>query len=297
MLATVTIERHSSAAGLWELAARSPSPCLQPAVVHYMGYHEHLCRGVRRVEVPSGKVTVIISFGEPLQVSLARDPVSGPDTVTSFVTMSDGPAVTEHSGLQHGIEVGLTPWGAYSLFGLSMGNLVNHVVELDQLWGRRAVELSERLAESRSWAGRFDLLDAVLAQMMTTSRVKPCLQTRWAWEQLEQGGGRVPIAELCRAVGWSRRHLATTFREQIGLTPKALARVLRFRHAHELLTSACCPPLVEVALSAGYYDQSHFNREFLALGGCTPTEYAAAQRGDAFSTSAWQLGSVPGSPE
>lgn len=41
-------------------------------------------------------------------------------------------------------------------------------------------------------------------------------------------GGTLAIATLVEEIGWSQRHLAATFREQIGLTPKAAARVLRF---------------------------------------------------------------------
>ena len=35
--------------------------------------------------------------------------------------------------------------------------------------------------------------------------------------------------------GWSRRHVTLSFRRQLGLTPKAYARLLRFQHATSLL--------------------------------------------------------------
>ena len=67
--------------------------------------------------------------------------------------------------------------------------------------------------------------------------------------------------------GWSRRHVTERFRRQLGVSPKAYARLLRFEHASSLLSD---PPagrtLADVAMEAGYYDQSHLTRDFVALG-------------------------------
>jgi len=65
------------------------------------------------------------------------------------------------------------------------------------------------------------------------------------------------------------------------LTPKTLARILRFDHARSLLESGA--PASDVALDCGYYDQAHLIREFHALAGTTPgrlAERLAAERID-----------------
>ena len=76
--------------------------------------------------------------------------------------------------------------------------------------------------------------------------------------------------------GWSRRHVTECFRRQLGITPKAYARLLRFGHATALLMeTAPGRSLADVATEAGYYDQSHLTRDFTALAGPTPGNYAA----------------------
>ena len=50
----------------------------------------------------------------------------------------------------------------------------------------------------------------------------------WAWRRLEVSDGGPPIGELASQLGWSHRRLIERFREQIGLAPKTVARVLRF---------------------------------------------------------------------
>jgi AraC-like DNA-binding protein len=79
--------------------------------------------------------------------------------------------------------------------------------------------------------------------------------------------------------GWSRRHMTERFRSVLGVSPKAYARLCRFEHASSLLDgldgSGPSRTLADVAVAAGYYDQSHLTRDFVALAGITPGAYVA----------------------
>jgi len=74
----------------------------------------------------------------------------------------------------------------------------------------------------------------------------------------------------------TQRHVTAHFRRQLGVAPKAYARLLRFDHASALL-GGLSPgrTLADVAMEAGYYDQSHLTRDFVALAGMTPGAFAA----------------------
>lgn len=87
--------------------------------------------------------------------------------------------------------------------------------------------------------------------------------------------GDVSMRELLELTGWSRRRLAGRFREHVGMTPKALARLARFRHAERLLRAPGHRSITSVALTCGYYDQAHLNRDYRELAGCTPTAHLA----------------------
>jgi AraC-like DNA-binding protein len=99
----------------------------------------------------------------------------------------------------------------------------------------------------------------------------------WAWRRLEETGGRLAVEALARELGCSRRHLAARFREQVGLPPKTVARVVRFHRAARLLRTAGDARWAEIANECGYYDQSHFNRDFRDLAGTSPSEFMASQ--------------------
>ena len=89
--------------------------------------------------------------------------------------------------------------------------------------------------------------------------------------QLPAPTARSRIGALADELGWSRRHLAATVRQELGMAPKPLARLLRFEGALQRLRAGA--DLADAALDSGYYDQAHFNRDFRAFAGVTPTEY------------------------
>ena len=76
-------------------------------------------------------------------------------------------------------------------------------------------------------------------------------------------------------VGWSRRHLSRQFRACIGVTPKTMAKILRFDAAASGIRNG--GRLAEVAAACGYFDQAHLNREFRAMSGWSPTKWRSAQ--------------------
>ncbi len=69
----------------------------------------------------------------------------------------------------------------------------------------------------------------------------------------------------------SIRAMGRLFDRHIGLSPKRFARIVRFQNAHRHISQNGLKNLLATALSSGYFDQSHFNREYKALTGTNPT--------------------------
>jgi AraC-like DNA-binding protein len=280
----ITVARHAAGGAYWEMVRRAPHPALTGQVDGYCGYLEHGADPVRRREVPNGRVALIVSFGDPLDLVTMANPPGGPaqppGTFRSFVAgLHEGYAVTQHQGRQHGIQVNLTPLGAYRLLGVPMREVANQVVELDALRGREIAELTDRLTSAPGWPERFALLDRVLSRWADDGPDAD-VSVAWAWRQLERSHGQVAVGALAAEIGWSPRHFMTRFREQVGLTPKPTGRILRFRRAVDLLSRRDLGTIGDVAAACGYADHSHLVREFRALAGCTPSELVAARQGD-----------------
>jgi AraC-like DNA-binding protein len=274
--APVAIARHDGPLGRWELASRDAHPSLRGEVSSYIGYVEDTTRPLRRREVATADVTLVISFGPTLDV-LDLDGAGARHA--SFVAgLSNAPVLIEHAGIQHGIEVNLTPLGARRLLGVPMRALTNRVVELDGVLSDADL-LAERLHDMPAWAERFDLLDAVLARRLAET-LPPAPEVAWAWGRLRASHGAYPVAAVAGELGWSRRRLGDAFRDQLGLPPKLLARLLRFERVVARLREEDPERWADVAHDVGYYDQAHFNREFREFAGVTPSAFVASRLPD-----------------
>jgi transcriptional regulator GlxA family with amidase domain len=101
------------------------------------------------------------------------------------------------------------------------------------------------------------------------------------WQALLSARGEVSISGLARETGWTSRHLGARFRAEIGLSPKAAARVVRFDRARRLLqrrvAAGGAPALADLAAACGYYDQAHLAREFRSLAGCPPSHWVTEE--------------------
>jgi AraC-like DNA-binding protein len=264
--------RGVSPLGSWTYSIWRPRE-LQGLVDHPWAYDGPSSHRRKRV-FPTGCVELIFNFGEAYRlvegagVEMCRTAwLCGPQP---------GPILLEQPTYQHVIGIRLRPAGAHGVVGRPMRETTGLALNLSDLVSTEADELLERCEGARS----LDLRFRVVAQWIDrccarTSRMDAAVA--WAVAQLDASGGTAPIAALREHVGLSKMQLVEAFRQDVGLTPKLYARIVRFRRALGQLQSARPRRLAEVALDAQYYDQAHMNAEFRALGGVTPRAFLAGR--------------------
>jgi len=94
----------------------------------------------------------------------------------------------------------------------------------------------------------------------------------WALRYIETCGGAVDMRTLARELGYSHKHVIHLFRDHVGIPPKLLARIVRFDRLIGSLRRGAPESWSELALTFGYYDQSHLVRDVRQFTGTTPTE-------------------------
>jgi AraC-like DNA-binding protein len=269
-----------------EHVAGLPAAGLRPFISGYTGYRQAGFAPAVHRGLPSPFLTVIFTLDDPLEIAAHPDPRQPGGRYGTLVGgLHTAPALITHDGRQSGIQVAMSPLGARALLGVPAGELASLDVEGADVLGPLAAEISERLRGAADWSRRFEILSQVLLDRAGAapqgagpgiSREVGC-----AWQALLRSGGRIGVAQLAADTGWSDRHLRAKFRMEIGLTPKAAARVIRFDRARRRLAGRAraggAPDLAGLAAEAGYYDQAHLDREFAALAGCAPTAWLAGE--------------------
>lgn len=262
---------------VWEAVSARPAGPLRAVVAEHHGYRQRDMPPARHLGLPSPYLTVIVTLDEPLHVTRQPDPAQPPDSYRAMIGgLHTTPAVIEHDGAQSGVQLQLSPLGTRALFGLPAGELAALDLPATDLLGRLGDDLHEQMRGTRTWAERFRLLDVGLGRLVDPSR-RPPDEVCHAWQLLLASRGTARVADVARAVGWSERHLAARFRTEIGLTPKAAARVIRFDRARRMIPGCSG---AAVAATCGYADQSHLVRDFVEFTGLAPGAWLAAEVGN-----------------
>jgi AraC-like DNA-binding protein len=146
---------------------------------------------------------------------------------------------------------------------------VDQSIPLYDAWQAPAVrDLLDKVASSRSPRDAIARFEASLADPAPLDPVEKSL----AW--LAECGGQVSMDALANAASLSPRQFRRICLERTGLSPKHLARVLRFREAAKY-ANGLHPDWADVAIASGYYDQAHLINEFKEFAGVSPAQFSS----------------------
>jgi transcriptional regulator GlxA family with amidase domain len=93
----------------------------------------------------------------------------------------------------------------------------------------------------------------------------------WAAHQIDASAGLARVGDVARALGMSRKHLNTLFRDHVGMSPKGYAGLVRFDRLTQRLWCSPNPSWADLALASGFADQAHLAREVRRFSGLSPT--------------------------
>ena len=249
-----------------------PGPPLSTFVEVFWFHESRIAeRKVDRI-LPTGTLELVVNLR---QSELSFYDSKGGENVSEFSgavvsgAQSKGlaPSNPEHTFL---IGVHFKPGGAKPFLGVPASELTDTHVDLDTLWGTSAIDLRERLCDSKTFSDRFKLLEEALLRRLRGGEQHYAV--RAALEKFAQRP-ETSVGQIAKHVGLSQRRLIQAFKHDVGLTPKLFSRIQRFQRTRVLLHNDRSPNWPALALDSGYCDQSHLIREFHEFSGESPTEY------------------------
>ncbi len=254
-----------------------PSPPLN-AYIEDLYYLDGPAVYPRQKVLPVASANLMINLGDAFNVYK-------PDQAKPFMTCTDSWWVgiwnTYHSvdwppNVQF-FGVHFKPGGAYPLLGLPLSEMNSQVVPLDALWGPGASEIRERLHAAPTIQAGFALLEKLLLVRLCEAPYSLGM-VQHAITEIYHRHGALSIRALSDQIGISQSYLGTQFKQFVGVPPKEVARFYRFAHALRLIDVAQPVDLTRIAHQSQFYDQSHFNKDFVAFTGLCPSEYVQLRR-------------------
>jgi AraC-like DNA-binding protein len=166
----------------------------------------------------------------------------------------------------------LYPYAIPLLFNETSEKISNGSVEITGFLGSEGKRLKEQIVNAPSNRQRILLItEYLLTRLNKVSGTRPGFHA--AIREIVRRNGVVSIDALVRDAGISSRHFDRKFLPAVGITPKVFARLVRFQSTLQLSHKIRARNLTELAMNAGYCDQSHFIRDFKEFSGLCPREY------------------------
>jgi AraC-like DNA-binding protein len=272
----VTVDRHESALGVWTSTVWRPAPgTVLEGAVDRIWHFDGTLNAARERIFPDNTLELIVQLDTPHRPGIDVPAEHFPALcVTGLRTTAE--VVEAPADRCRVLGVILAPTAAFALLRCALPGYTARTVDMHDVIGSAAQELATCVHDARDGRVAVRAAAAWAAQRLAHGRGSDATVERALAAILADGGTR-SIAALDAWRGHSRARFTAAFRDQVGVSPKRLARIARFHRALEVLKRGQ-GVLGDAALAAGYYDQAHFTSEFREHAGMTPTAYLRALR-------------------
>jgi len=252
----------------------APAGRLRPYIKCYYYYESYSAVAFDDTVFPSGSMEIIFNLGPGHWQTAAGNRYHNTPPVELWGQITK-PLPIRSLGPNIMLGIRFLPHGAAVFLDEKADEFNNQVVDYRDVAGKSVNTLHEQLQTAKTSAERIGMIEAYLLNQLAASRKS---QDKIAIvHDIMRELGREDFFEKIDTVaaryGISSRYLQKLFLQYTGLTPKLYSKIHRFQHSLRLVTKKGSP-LTSIAYDCGYFDQSHFIREFKAFTGTTPGGYA-----------------------
>lgn len=251
-----------------------PSRLLRPYILSYWYLYRATTLTSLHKEFmhPSGGYGIVFNLGDALLLD---------DQVVSDAVFLDGVNTVSRkmgfSGRVEALGIRFQVGGAYPFLDIPLNELRNEPILLGALKKPDLLELQARIQETNLLSARIVLLEDWLLNRLRLGRERNAVIPA-SLAMLGQRSGQRPMPYLAQELAISQRQLERLFQIQVGMSPKQYAQLLRVEQARLAIKQLHGQSLTRLGVDLGYYDQSHFIREFKSVIRMTPTAYLKRHR-------------------
>ena len=248
-----------------------PSVALQPFVHHYWVL-KTAGVSMSNIIMPEGSLHWMFHRKKSFDVdSISQEGVKA--SATGLYDKAIRISSTEDVEL---ITVFFQPYAASAIMGMPCRVLSFDNIDFESLEMMEFKELKRHVLNADTTEECIDMIEDFIMRRLIKTQGSPYLRQLQSVFDVMKAKPDVRIDELASVACLSERQFRRVFMDNVGMTPKQIQRIMRFRKATNEIILSSPESLDHVLYSNGYTDHSHFNHEFHDIVGISPTEYIAS---------------------
>lgn len=222
---------------------------------------------------PDGYIDIVFILGAKSRYSIPQkhEIKKNSGLILGIITENHTLAVDENFIIA-GIKI--LPHSLSLFFDIQAGEINNDIVLLSDTKDGLCVEMIEKLQENITDTGKMiNILENYMLKKFHKNIDDKIKMIDYSIKIIKHYNGSVEISKLADHLGLSKRLLEMRFEKLVGVGPKLFSRIIRVNQAAVLNDSDTIKKFIENSLKLGYFDQSHYIKEFKKFTGMTPKQY------------------------
>ena len=220
--------------------------------------------------VPNGNIKLTVSYQNGIVAAMNGKTFTSKEHDITLTGLIDVPVQldVQEDVATETIGIDFSPQGAYRFFHFTLNDIQNQIYSLSDVLGNIGKQLVVQIENASSVQERINLLQQFLLKQLSLN--KEDLVFDYCIKSITASKGRMTVKELERKTGYSSRWLNMKFNDKIGVSPKNLSSIIRFKQYYEAFVNYNEKSFFKYDFYEFYYDQSHFIKDFKRFTGLPP---------------------------
>jgi len=226
-----------------------------------------------KLVVPNGNIKLTVSYQNGIVATINGNTFASKEhdiTVTGLVDVPvvldvDPDVPTETIGIE------FRPQAAYRFFHFALDDIQNKIYSLSDVLGNTGKRLTELINNTISLQQKTVALQQFLLKQLSLHTED--LIFEYCIEKINASKGIITVKELEKKTGYSSRWLNMKFNDKLGVSPKKLSAIIRFKYYYQAFIDDNEKSSFKNDFYESYYDQSHFIKDFKRFTGLPPTKF------------------------
>lgn len=224
--------------------------------------------------IPDGYPEMIFHLGDPYEINISGQwERQGKNLIAGQIRNSFHLRNTGHSKM---FAIKFQPWFLFDWLNLDMSALKNQVIDMTPDILKMVAEIRTIALSNQTFDEKVNLIESwLISNFEAYNGSVPNGQKAVA--DILKKNGVINLKEIQASSGISERSLERYFKTRIGLSPKFYTRIIRFAYIFKLVQEKN-KKWADVVYQSGFYDQSHFIKNFKEFTGEDPGNYDFLQQ-------------------